>query len=173
MRDAGRATMTQDAPAAPRLLGQGLPWQDLRAGQRFRTFRRTVTEHDLMGFVALTGMQEPLFVDATHAGALGPRPVPAALTHALAEGMVLAGMARGTGLALLETRIRALAPVRVGDTIAAEVEVTGIRPTSRGGRAVVTCAIRVSNQRGEPVLEYEVTRLIAGRDEDEQGDDRA
>jgi acyl dehydratase len=153
-------TDRSDAP----LLGRGFAWQQLRVGQRFRSFGRTVTEHDLMGFVALTGMQEPLFVDATHAGALGPRPVPGALTHALIEGMVLAGMAHGTGLALLETHIRPLAPVRVGDTIHAEVEVTAIRPTSGGGRAVVRSAIRVLNQRGEPVMDYDATRLIEGED---------
>ena len=146
----------------PPLLGLGLYWQQLSPGQRFRSFGRTVTEHDLMGFVALTGMQEPLFVDATHAGALGARPVPAALTHALVEGMLLRGMVHGTGLALLETHIRPKAPVRVGDTISAEVEVTGVRPTSRGGRAVVACAVRVANQRGEAVMDYDVTRLLAG-----------
>ncbi|WP_043359235.1 MaoC family dehydratase [Belnapia sp. F-4-1] len=145
-------------------LGMGFTWQQLRPGQRFRTFGRTVTEHDLMGFVALTGMQEPLFVDATHAGALGARPVPGALTHALIEGMVLAGMAHGTGLALLETHIRPLAPVRVGDTIHAEIEVTEIRPTSQGGRAVVRSAIRVLNQREERVMDYDATRLIRGDD---------
>ena len=116
-----------------------------------------------MGFVALTGMQEPLFVDATHEGALGPRPVPAALTHALVEGMVLRGMAHGTGLALLETAIRALAPVRVGDTIGAEVTVAEVRPTASGGRAVVTSAVRVLNQGGEAVMDYTVRRLVAGR----------
>ena len=146
----------------PPLLGLGLYWQQLAVGQRFRSFGRTVTEHDLMGFVALTGMQEPLFVDATHAGALGARPVPAALTHALIEGMLLRGMVHGTGLALLETHIRPKAPVRVGDTISAEVEVTAVRPTSRGGRAVVACAVRVANQRGEAVMDYDVTRLLAG-----------
>ena len=31
----------------PPLLGQGFHWQDLHEGQRFRTFRRTVTEADL------------------------------------------------------------------------------------------------------------------------------
>ena len=153
------------SPEAPPLLGHGFHWQDLAPGQRFRTFRRTVTEADLMGFVAITGMQEPLFVDATHAGALGSRPVPAALTHALIEGMLLRGMVHGTGLALLETRLRALAPVRVGDTIGAEVEITAIRPTSRGGRGVVTSAVRVMNQHGEAVMEYDVTRLLAGRTE--------
>lgn len=151
---------------SPPLLGLGLYWQQLAPRQRFRSFGRTVTEHDLMGFVALTGMQEPLFVDATHAGALGfpgqPRPVPAALTHALVEGMLLRGMVHGTGLALLETSIRPKAPVRVGDTVSAEVTVTSVRPTSRGGRAVVVCAVLVANQRGEAVMDYDVTRLLAG-----------
>jgi 3-hydroxybutyryl-CoA dehydratase len=149
----------------PPLLGQGFHWQDLHPGQRFRSFRRTVTEADLIGFVAVTGMQEPLFVDATLAGALGPRPVPAALTHALIEGIVLHGMAHGTGLALLETTIRARAPVRVGDTIGAEVAITEVRPTSAGGRAVVTSEITVRNQRGETVMDYTVKRLLAGRPE--------
>lgn len=147
----------------PPLLGQGFHWQDLAVGQRFRSFRRTVTEADLIGFVGVTGMQEPLFVDATLDGALGPRPVPAALTHALIEGMVLAGMAHGTGLALLETHIRAKAPVRVGDTIGAEVAVTALRPTSTGNRAVVTSEVTVNNQRGETVMDYTVKRLLAGR----------
>lgn len=143
-------------------LGTGFTWRQLEVGQRFRTFGRTVTEHDLMGFVALTGMQEPLFVDATHAGLLGQRPVPGALTHALIEGMVLHGMAHGTGLALLETHIRPLAPVCVGDTVRAEIEVTAIRPTSQGNRAVVRSAVRVLNQRGATVMEYDVTRLVRG-----------
>lgn len=147
----------------PPLLGRGFRWQDLREGQRFRTTRRTVTESDLMGFVALTGMQEPLFVDATHHGAMGHRPVPAALTHALVEGMLLRGMVHGTGLALLETHLRALAPVRVGDTLSAEVTVAAIRPTSRGDRAVVTSAVRVLNADGAAVMEYTVKRLLAGR----------
>ena len=147
----------------PPLLGQGFHWQDLQPGQRFRTFRRTVTEADLIGFVALTGMQEPLFVDATLEGALGPRPVPAALTHALIEGMVLAGMAHGTGLALLETHIHARAPVRVGDTIDAAVTVAAVRPTSAGGRGVVTSDIAVMNQKGETVMDYRAVRLMAGR----------
>lgn len=145
------------------LLGQGFHWQDLHAGQRFRTFRRTVTEADLMGFVALTGMQEPLFVDATHDSAMGARPVPGVLTYALIEGMLLRGMVHGTGLALLESTQRPLAPVRVGDTIGALVTVTAVRPTRSGGRGVVASEVRVTNQHGEAVMDYSVTRLLAGR----------
>jgi 3-hydroxybutyryl-CoA dehydratase len=156
------ATPPLPAPEAP-LLGQGFHWQELQPGQCFRTFRRTVTEADLIGFVGVTGMQEPLFVDATHPGALGHRPVPAALSHALIEGMLLRGMLQGTGLALLEVTLRALAPVRLGDTIGAEVTISEVRPTARGGRAVVTSEVRVLNQRGETVMTYTVKRLVAGQ----------
>ena len=152
-------------PEVATLLGRGLHWQDLHAGQRFSTFARTVTEHDLMAFVALAGMQEPLFVDATHPGALGARPVPGALTYALIEGLVLRGMVHGTGLALLESTQRPLAPVRVGDTIRAEIEVTAVRPARAGNRGIVTSAIRVFNQHGVAVMDYTAVRLLAGREE--------
>lgn len=92
--------------------------------------------------------------------------VRAALTHAMIEGLVLGPMARGTGLALLEQHLRPLAPVRVGDTIEAAVTITAIRPTTRGNRAVVESAIAVTNQHGTRVMDYEVKRLIAGRDEE-------
>ena len=68
--------------------------------------------------------------------------------------------------------LRPLAPVRVGDTIGATVEITAIRPTTRGGRAVVTSAIRVANQHGAAVMDYTATRLIAGRDTAEGGTDQ-
>jgi acyl dehydratase len=148
----------QDVP----LLGQGFHWTELAEGDRFRSFGRTITEHDLMGFVALTGMQEPLFVDITHPGALGARPVPGVLTYALIEGLLLRGMVHGTGLAMLETEIRPVAPVRVGDTIHALVEVTEVRPTSKGNRAVVTSAVQVLNQHATLVMDYTVKRLLAG-----------
>ncbi len=158
-------TPPETPPGDAPLLGRGFHWQALREGQRFRTFRRTVTEPDLVAFVSATGMLEPLFVDATQAGGMGPRPVPGALTWSLIEGLVLQGMLHGTGLALLETTLRALLPVRVGDTIGAEVLVTGIRPTSRGGRAVVVSEVGVLNQRGERVMAYTATRLVAGEPE--------
>lgn len=157
-----RASVPTDTAEPARLLGRGFHWQELQEGQRFRTFRRTVTEADLVTFVTLTGMLEPLFLDATHESAMGPRPVPAALTWSLIEGILIRTMLHGTGLALLESSQRALMPVRVGDTIGAEVTVTGVRPTSRGNRAVVASAVRVLNERGECVMTYTATRLVAG-----------
>lgn len=144
-------------------LGQGFYWQDLVIGQRFKTFRRTVTEADLVGFIGVTGMVEVMFIDAAplHGGIAG-RPVPAALTYTLIEGFILQTMIQGTGLAMLELTQKIHAPVRAGDTIQAVIEVTGVRPTSTGGRAIVDSTIQVFNQHEEKVMTYTAKRMLAG-----------
>lgn len=145
-------------------LGQGLFWQDLSVGQRFRTFRRTVTETDLVNFISVTGMLEAIFIDSGfEGGAMKGRPVPGALTYTLIEGFILQSMIQGTGLAMLEVHQKILAPVVVGDTIEATIEVVSVVPTSRGGRAVVESLVTVANQRGDTVMTYSATRLLAGR----------
>lgn len=152
------------APAAnlPRL-GQGFYFQDLQVGQQFQTFRRTVTETDLVNFISVTGMLEMIFIDSEGAVAIGGRPVPGALTYTLIEGFILQTMIQGTGLAMLELTQKIHAPVRVDDTIHAVITVTGIRPTSKGNRAVVDSDVQVYNQRDELVMTYTARRLLAGR----------
>ena len=155
-------TTSHDIPR----MGQGLYWQDLQVGQRWRTFRRTITEADLVTFINATGMLEAIFIeDGYEGGAIKGRPVPGALTYTFIEGFILQSMIQGTGLAMLELHQKILAPVMVGDSIEAVVEVSAVRPTSRGNRAVVTSQIVVFNQRNEPVMEYTAVRLLAGRAE--------
>ena len=161
-------SVTQAPPGAagPPRFGQGYYWQDVQVGLRRRTFRRTVTETDLVGFINVTGMLEAIFIDAeysTESGAIGGRVVPAALTYTLIEGLLFQSMIQGTGLAMLELEQKALGPVFVGDSIWATVEVTGLRPTSKGNRAIVTSQIEVYNQRDEHVLTYRAVRMLAGR----------
>jgi acyl dehydratase len=155
--------MSTDNKALP-VLGQGFFWQDLQAGQRFQTLRRTITETDLVNFISVTGMLEAIFIDANYPhGAMKGRPVPAALTYSIIEGFILQTMIQNTGLAMLEMSQKVHGPVQVNDTIYATVEVTNVRPTSKSGRAVVTSNIEVLNQRDEKVLTYTATRLLAGR----------
>lgn len=145
------------------VLGEGFTWQQLSVGQRFRTFRRTITETDLVNFISTTGMLEAIFIDAEFEGAaMSGRPVPGALTYAVIEGFILQTMIQGTGLAMLELSQIIHAPVRVGDAVWATVEVTEIRPTSRSGRAVVTSLIEVFNQHRQKVMTYTAKRLLAG-----------
>jgi acyl dehydratase len=117
-------------------MGQGFFWQDLQVGQQLRTFRRTVTEADLVAFINATGMLEAIFIEEGYdGGAIPGRPVPGAMTYALIEGFILQSM----------------------------IEVTAIKPTSRGNRAVVTSRIEVFNQGHQKVMEYTAVRLLAGR----------
>lgn len=145
-------------------IGQGFYWQDLTVGQVFETFRRTITEADLVQFIGCTGMLESIFIEAGYAGgAIEGRPVPGALTYCLIEGFILQSMIQGTGLAMLELQQKIHAPVRVGDTIGARITVTAVRPTSKNNRAVVTSEISVQNQHATCVMTYTATRLLAGR----------
>ena len=146
-------------------MGRGYVWQELHVGMRLQTFRRTITETDLVNFISVTGMLEAIFIDATYEhGAMGGRAVPGALTYTLIEGFILQSMIQGTGLAMLELHQTIHAPVRVGDTVCAVDEVTGIRPTSKGGRAIVDSRIDVRNQRDELVMTYTAKRMLAGRE---------
>ncbi len=147
-------------------LGLGFTWEQLSAGQRFRTLNRTLTETDLVMFTGVTGMLEVIFTDKTfgaESGTIQGQFVPAALTYSLIEGLLCQSMIQGTGLAMLELKKQVLAPVRVGDTIHGEVEVTSVRPTSKGNRGIVVSKIEIKNQHGEVVIAYEATRMLAGK----------
>lgn len=148
----------------PKILGMGFYWQDLQVGQKFVTFRRTITETDIINFISCTGMLETIFIDKTFdAGAISGRPVPGALTYGIIEGILMQSMVQGTGLALLEVHKKMLAPVIAGDTVHADVLVTGIKPTSKQNRAVVDTHIDIKNQDDVVVISYDVKRMLAGR----------
>ena len=149
-----------------RTVGIGFYWDDLAVGERFRTLGRTITEADIVGFIGVTGMVETIFTDlsfASHGGAIEGRVVPAACTYAIIEGLLCQATMQTTGLALLEVEKKVLKPVFAGDTVHAEVEVTAIRPTSKGNRGIVTTLNNVVNHKGETVIAYRAVRMMAGR----------
>lgn len=150
-------------------LGIGLYWDDLTEGDTFRTLNRTITEPDIVNFIGVTGMVETMFTDLTfgdHGGVLKGRVVPAACTYTMIEGLLCQSTMQTTGLALLEVEQKILKPVFAGDTVHAEVEVTAIRPTSKGNRGIVTTVNNVINQHGETVITYRAVRMMAGRPAD-------
>jgi acyl dehydratase len=151
----------------PPRLHSGLAFEDQVPGRRFRTQRRTVSEFDLMSFLATFGFTDELLLDAAASAAAGypGRLVPGTMTLALAEGLVVAsGALAGTGMALLKVDTEIKAPVVVGDTLEVWVEVLSARATSAGGRGIVTTRNEVRNQRGEVVLVFQPTRMIRARD---------
>jgi acyl dehydratase len=150
-----------DLAAVP-LAGRGKYWQELQVGEKVRTYRRTITETDLVNFISVTGMLEVIFIDTTYPGAVAGRIVPAALTYGMIEGFIFQSQIQGVGLALLSVAIEAKAPACVGDTIWATVETIGIKPTSKGNRAIVDSAVTVYNQADTVILTYSVRRMLAG-----------
>ncbi len=158
---------TNETDGEPPLYGQGLTYEEMRVGRRFRTLARTVTEADITAFVGVTGMTEVLFTDHTFAkgAAARGRAAPAVLSYALMEGIQCQTLIQATGLALLELQKQVLKPTFAGDTIHTIVEVLACRPTSKGDRGIVTTKNDIINQHGETVITYKATRMIAGRGE--------
>ena len=147
----------------------GLTYEEYRPGDVHKTLRRTVTETDVVQFVNLAGLIEPLFMDAEYMRDetdYGERIAPGSLTFAMAEGLTTqTGMLHGTGLAFVGLQsMRLFRPVKVGDTIGVEIEVLQSRPTKSRNAAIVRCRHVVKNQRGETVMEYTVERLIRGKE---------
>lgn len=150
-----------------KLLGEGFYWNELSVGDLFRTFGRTITETDIVNFVSSVGMLESLVLDAEYRAAhsaIAGRPAPAALVYAIAEGLTLNATGQGTGLAFLHMELNVDGPVVQGDTIHVEIEVTEVRPASKGNRGLVRTKNRIVNQRGETVITYSPLRLMAGKD---------
>lgn len=149
-----------------RTVGIGFYWNDLKVGEKFRTLNRTITEADIVQFIGVTGMVETLFTDLSFSeghGVIKGRVSPAALVYTIIEGLLCQATMQTTGLALLEVEKKVLKPVFAGDTVHAEVEVVHIRPTSKGGRGIVTTRNDVKNQQGEVVITYRAVRMMAGR----------
>ncbi|OGP27979.1 MAG: hypothetical protein A2038_15745 [Deltaproteobacteria bacterium GWA2_57_13] len=154
---------------------KGITFEGFHRGDRFTTGRRTVTETDVMQFVCLVGLFEPLFIDAEYIrneSLFGERIAPGSLTFGMAEGLtVQTGIIHGTAMAFVGLeRMRLYAPVKVGDTIQVEIEVLDAKEVkSRGGGIVVFRQV-VRNQQKDAVMEYDVSRMIRGaRQEEKEG----
>lgn len=141
-------------------------FDDFRAGDRFETGPRTVTDDDIDTFTRLAGLSLPIFRDEAYARAhtpYGGRIAPGFLTAALSAGMMESVLGPDVLGGLAMDGFRFSSPVRAGDQLHAEIEVLEARATSDGKRGVVTLAIRMRNQRGETPLAYQASLLMRRR----------
>ena len=155
------ADLLRDTP----LLSSGLRFEEVVFGSAFKTASRTVYESDMTSFIQLVGINEPLFLDASHAASAGysGQLVPGSLVFCYAEGLVLqTNVLHGTGMAFMHMDLDITAPTYVGDTLTVVVEVTDTRKAKKGERGIVTTRNTVFNQRGEVVQVYTPVRMIKG-----------
>ena len=139
-------------------------FEEFEVGAKFVTKGRTVTEADVVSYGGLTGIYLPLFVDQEYAKTtlFGSRVVPGPLTFVISLGLwIQLGLWDRTGLAFLGMdELRAHAPVRHGDTIHCEIEVTGKRETKNPDRGVLNTRHITFNQKNEKVFAGRSTVVI-------------
>lgn len=122
------------------------------------SYARTMTEADLVNYTNLAGLKLPLFIDVESAAAqdvLGAR-VPGLCTASVAAGMLedILGKYTLAALGSGQTPGAGYAPVKIGDTLHAEITVECLKDTKDGKRGVITVRIKVKNQKGETPLEF-------------------
>jgi acyl dehydratase len=128
--------------------------------------RRTVTETDNLLFSTMTHNPQPLHIDleAARASEFGQIVVNGTFTFALMIGLSVGDTTLGTLIANLGyDKLVMPKPVFIGDTLRAETEVTGARPSkSRPGAGIVTFTHRLVNQRDEVVCQCLRMALVKG-----------
>ncbi len=113
---------------------------------------RTLSEADVLAFAAVTGDHNPVHVDADVAAQspFGERIVHGMLTASLLSAL-LASELPGPGAIYLSQTLEFLRPVKLGDTVTAQVTITAIDTSKRR----MTLATIVRNERGKNVLSGE------------------
>jgi 3-hydroxybutyryl-CoA dehydratase len=122
----------------------------------------TIDDRMVRDFAALTGDTNPVHLDDAYAA--GTR-----FGRRIAHGMIAAGMVSATlandlpgpGTVYLGQTLTFKAPVFIGDTVTARVEVRSVR----ADKPIVTLATVVTNQDGEVVLEGEAVVLVTAHPE--------
>ncbi len=133
---------------------------------------RTITESDDILFCMLTMNHHPLHIDANYAkdSQYGRQVVVGNLVVDIAMGQSVPDVS-GKALANLGfEKVEFLAPTFHGDTIYSESEVLDLKePSSRPDRGIVTVETRAKNQRGELVMKFRRSVMVAKRPPDEAG----
>lgn len=122
-------------------MARGRYFSEFEVGQVFTSVGRTLTEADVVMFAGLSGDYNPLHTDATFAAKtpFGQRVAHGMLGAAVSTGLgQTLGIFEGTTLALLAQTFEYKAPIFFGDTIRLRLTVKERKPSSKGGRGVVT-----------------------------------
>jgi 3-hydroxybutyryl-CoA dehydratase len=129
----------------------GKTLQELRIGERAE-FTKTISESDVYLYAGVTGDLNPAHINEEYAKKTF-------FKTRIVHGMLLGGLISavlgnklpGPGTIYLSQHLDFLAPVRIGDTITASIEVSEIMETEKRARLKTICV----NQDGLKVLDGE------------------
>jgi acyl dehydratase len=144
----------------------GLYLEDFEINRTRRTRGRTVNEGDVSLFAGLVGDHNPLHVDEefSRKNIFGGRVAHGPLVLSSAIGLMSQmNWIDGTAMGLLGVTWEFQAPVKLGDTISADVTPLEARPSKKAGRGVLKLGFEVLNQREEVVQKGSIVLLMQCR----------
>lgn len=139
---------------------QGYMLEDLTVGMS-ATYARTITEADIVAFAGVSGDNNPVHLDKDYAATtIFKGPIAHGMLTASFISTVLGTKLPGYGCIYVSQDLRFRAPVRVGDTVRATVEVSEIVAEKK--RVVLTTKCVVGDK---VVLEGSAVMMVASRAE--------
>jgi 2-methylfumaryl-CoA hydratase len=145
---------------------EGYFLEDFEVEQVFRhATPRTITAGDVSLYIALTGARNPLHCSEPLARAMGYRaaPVDDLLVFNIAFGKTVPDVSYNAIANLGYADVRFREPVYVGDTLACESRVIGVKENSSGRSGVVYVTSTAFNQHGAAVLGWDRWVMVAKR----------
>ena len=128
-----------------------LMYKDIQIGD-IAYFSKTITDSDIFQFAGLTGDFNPIHIDNEYAK---ETPFKERIAHGLLTGSFIStviGMKLpGPNSIYLSQNFKFIAPVKIGDTVKATVEVV----EKRDDKKIITLKTQVLNQRQEMVVDGE------------------
>ena len=133
-------------------------FEDLEIGQTAQ-FGKTISEADILMFAAVSGDTNPVHINAEIAAA-------SMFKERIAHGMLSAGLISavlgtrlpGEGAIYLSQTLKFRAPVKIGDTVTAKVEIIALDPVKKRATLSTTCTVA-----GKPVIEGEASVMVPSR----------
>jgi 2-methylfumaryl-CoA hydratase len=138
-------------------MSQGRFFEDFCVGQQLHhALPRTIHGGDISLYIALTGDRSPLSSSTEFARSLGfvREVVPDLLVFHMVFGQTVTDVSYRAIANLGYAEVKFLRPVYPGDTLSAQTEIIGQKPTSKGDAGVVYVRTIGSNQKGQPVLSF-------------------
>lgn len=145
---------------------QALSFEDLSVGMT-ESYSKTVKSSDVVGFAEITGDRNPIHL-SEHFAAKTP------FKGRIAHGLYTAGLISavigtrlpGPGAIYISQTLKFLAPVKIGDTVDATVEVIELIEAKQRARLSCRCKVGATT-----VLEGEAVVKIPPRGQRERGED--
>jgi 3-hydroxybutyryl-CoA dehydratase len=143
---------------------QTLYFEDIRVGMR-ETYSKLVKSSDVVGFAEISGDRNPIHLSEHFAA---KTPFGGRIAHGLYTASLISAVIGtrlpGPGAIYLSQTLKFLAPVRIGDTVEASVEIVEL--SEKGARARLACQCKVGETivlEGEAMVKIPTRRALGSQ----------